>query len=302
MLTTFFSRPSVLARFAESPTGPHLAGFAIFLHQHRYAHHTICQQLRCVDAFGRWLRVQSLPLTAVTEREVAQYLAQLGRRPLQSCPQGGSPHATAVLPRFLTFLRAQGVIFPPAVAPPPTPSAAWLQRFAVHLQHVRNLAPLTYRGYLRFVRRFLVTSGRAEIVDWSTLRADELSEFVRHEAQHRRGGGRKGPGTAMHALVRFLVAEGEVTQDLDAVILTPREWSHASVPVHFSREEIVELLAVMQDGALPKGCGIMRSCCCWPVWVYGHAKSSICVSTMCSGATGASRFIPPSRIACGTCR
>jgi site-specific recombinase XerD len=86
------------------------------------------------------------------------------------------------------------------------------------------------------------------MVDWSTLQAEELSEFVRREAQRRYGGGRKGPGTARHALVRFLVAEGEVSQDLDAAILTPREWTHAPVPLHFSREEIVQLLAVMQDG------------------------------------------------------
>ena len=53
MLTTFFSRPSVLARFAESSTGPHLTGFATFLYQQRFAHNTICRHLRCVDAFGR---------------------------------------------------------------------------------------------------------------------------------------------------------------------------------------------------------------------------------------------------------
>ncbi len=248
MLTTFFSRPSVLARFAESPTGPHLEDFAAFLHQQRYARHTICQQLRGVDAFGHWLQGQSLPLPAVTERDVVQYLTQLGRRPLRACPHGGSPHAAAVLPRFLTFLRVQGVIAPPVAPPPLTASELWLHRFAVHLHQVRHLAPLTCRGYLRFVRRFLVTTGRVETVDWSTLRAEELSEFVRHEAQHRRGGGRKGPGTALHALVRFLVVEGAVAKDVDAAILTPREWSHASVPRHFSREEIAQLLAVMQDG------------------------------------------------------
>jgi site-specific recombinase XerD len=204
--------------------------------------------LRCVDAFGRWLRLQQIPLAEVTDQHVTHYLRQIGRRPLQSHPAGGLPYAAAILPRFLTFLRAHGVVAPPVAPPPLTESEVWLQRFAVHLQQVRHLAPLTCRGYLRFVRRFLATTGRAETVDWCTLRAEELSEFVRHEAQHRRGGGRKGPGTAMHALVRFLVAEGEVVQDLDAAILTPREWSHASVPVHFSREEIAQLLAVMQDG------------------------------------------------------
>lgn len=184
----------------------------------------------------------------MTEHQVTQYLRQLGRRPLRARPDGGLPYAAAILPRFLTFLRAQGVIAPLADPPPLTPSESWLHRFAGHLRQVRNLAPLTCRGYLRFVRRFLATTGRAETVDWSTLRAEELSEFVRREAQHRRGGGRKGPGTAMHALVRFLVAEGAVVQDLDAAILTPREWTHAAVPLHFSGEEIAQLLAVMQDG------------------------------------------------------
>lgn len=248
MLTTFFVRSSVLARLQASPTGPHLAAFATALHHQRYAHYTICQHLRCVDAFGRWLQGRPFPLAEVPEHHVAQYLVQLGRRPLHSRPEGVAPPAAAVLPRFLTFLRSQGVNVPPAALPPLPPSAHWLQRFTTHLQHVRGLAPLTCRGYLLFARRFLATTGRAETVDWATLRADELSEFVRREAQHRRGGGRKGPGTALHALVRFLVAEGEASCELDAAILTPREWTHAPVPLHFSCEEITKLLTVMQDG------------------------------------------------------
>src|SRR5262245_7767884 len=247
MLTTFFVRSSVLARLQASPAGPHLAAFATVLHHQRYAHHTICQHLRCVDAFGRWLQVRQVPLAEVAERQVAQYLVQLGRRSLQSCPHGASPHATAVLPRFLAFLRSQGVIPPPAAALPLTASEKWLERFAAHLHHVRGLAPLTCRRYRFFVHLFLVTSGRAKTVDWSTLRAEELSEFVRREAQHRRGGGRKGPGTALHALVRFLAAEGEVSRELDAAIFTPREWAHATVPLHFSPEEITQLLVVTQD-------------------------------------------------------
>jgi site-specific recombinase XerD len=248
MLTTFFVRSSVRARMQAHPTGPHLAAFATALHEQRYAHQTICQHLRCVDAFGRWLQDRQVPLAAVTTHQVAQYLVQLGRRPLHSRPEGAASHAAAVLPRFLAFLQAQGVISSLADLPPLTPTAHWLQRFTLHLQQVRGLAPQTCRGYLRFVHRFLATTGRAETVDWSTLRADELSEFVRREAHHRRGGGRKGPGTALHALVRFLVTEGEVSQGLDTAILTPREWTHAPVPLHFSREEITKLLAGMQDG------------------------------------------------------
>ena len=44
-----------------------------------------------------------------------------------------------------------------------------------------------------------------------------------------------------------MAAEGAVSRELDAALLTPREWAHATVPLHCSREEITQLLMVTQD-------------------------------------------------------
>jgi site-specific recombinase XerD len=120
MLTTFFVRPSVLARLESGPAGPYLPAFASQLQQQRYAHNTICQHLRSVDAFGRWLHAQGVLLTDLEDHHLTCYLVQVGRRPLRSRARGGSPHAAAALPRFFTFLRSHGVLKPQRALPAPT--------------------------------------------------------------------------------------------------------------------------------------------------------------------------------------
>jgi len=249
MLTTFFVRPSVLARLESGPAGPYLPAFASQLQQQRYAPDTIRQYLRSVDAFGRWLHAQGVLLTELEDHHLTRYLAHVGRRPLRARAQGGSPHAAAALPPFLTVLRSHGVLTLPCVLLALTPAEQWLHRFSAHLRDLRGLAPLTCQGYLFFVRRFLTASGRTQAPDWLPLQAEELSEFVRREAAGRRGGGRKRPGTALRAFVRFLVTHGEAPAGLEAVILTPREWAHANVPPHFSQGEIVQMLAAANNGS-----------------------------------------------------
>jgi hypothetical protein len=173
-----------------------------------YAPDTIRLYLRSADAFGRWLQAQGLSLTDLADHPLSRYLVHGGRRPLRSRAQGGSPRAAAALPLLLAFLRSHGVLPLPRVLPAFTPAEQWLRRFAAHWGDLRGLAPLTCQGYLFFVRRFLTASGRTKAPDWGPLQAEELSEFVRREAAGRLGGGRKRPGTALRAFVRFLVTHG----------------------------------------------------------------------------------------------
>ena len=246
MLTTLFVRPSVLARLEGGPAGPYVSALATVLHQQRYAPDTIRQYLRSVDAFSRWHHAQGRLLTELEDHHLAQYLVHVGRRPLQARPNGGSPHAAAALPHLLCVLRAQEGMKSQVAPPSLSPAELWLHRFITHLRDVRGLAPLTCQGYLFFVRRFLSESGRTSV--WRPLQAEELSAFVRREAEKRRGGGRKRPGTALRAFVRFLVTYAEAPAGLEAIILTPCEWTHASVPPHFSQDEIAQMLAAATDG------------------------------------------------------
>lgn len=248
MLTTLFVRPSVIARLTNGPASPYLSAFATMLHHQRYAPDTIRQYLRSVDTFSRWCQVRGVRLTELEDHHLAQYFVQLGRRPLQSRPEGGAPHAAAAIPHFLCFLRTRGALVPQVTVSPLSIPEQWLHRFASYLRDVRGLAPLTCHSYLFFVRQFLTESRRTTSRNWRSPQAEELSEFVRRHAERRRGGGRKRPGTALRAFVRFLALHGEAPAGLEAVILTPRAWTHASVPPHFSQAEIAQMLTAAKDG------------------------------------------------------
>jgi integrase/recombinase XerD len=76
------------------------------------------------------------------------------------------------------------------------------------------------------------------------LQARQISDFVQHEAANKHGGGRKLPSTAVRSLLRFLVFSGELSPGLEAVALTPRQWTHDSIPQRLTAQEVERILAL----------------------------------------------------------
>ena len=98
-------------------------------------------------------------------------------------------------------------------------------RYAQYLEHVCGTAPGTRTAYLRIVTRLLTALFGAGRVQWSTVSAQALTDFVRHEAATKHGGGRKLPSVAVRSLLRFLVFSGELAPGLEAAVPIPRQWS-----------------------------------------------------------------------------
>jgi hypothetical protein len=86
------------------------------------------------------------------------------------------------LRQMVEILSQQGVLRPDAKQQPPNGIARWVADFGHHLDQVRGNAPRTRRIYLRYARRFLLERFGAEEPDWSTLEAEQITEFVRREA------------------------------------------------------------------------------------------------------------------------
>jgi len=124
-----------------------------------------------------------------------------------------------------------------------TETERWLQRYEQYLEQVRGVVASTRTPYLRMARRFLAACFGSDPLDWQSLRAQDITDFVRQEAATKHGGGRKLPSVAVRSLLRFLVCSEGLSPGLEAAVPTPRQWTHDTLPQGLTAEEIGQALA-----------------------------------------------------------
>ncbi|MBV9492472.1 MAG: site-specific integrase [Verrucomicrobia bacterium] len=118
-----------------------------------------------------------------------------------------------------------------------------MARFDAHLERTLGCAPRSRRNYLRYARRLLEERfGDAEI-EWQSLGADAVVEFVRREAAKLQPVSCGQPVTAIRAFVRFLSSAGAVPAGLAGAVPTVRTWRHSALPRAVSAEAVEHILA-----------------------------------------------------------
>ena len=147
------------------------------------------------------------------------------------------------LHHLLRFLRHHAILPGPPCARPLTETERWLQRYEQYLEQVRGVVASTRTPYLRMARRFLAACFGSDPLDWQSLRAQDITDFVRQEAATKHGGGRKLPSVAVRSLLRFLVCSEGLSPGLEAAVPTPRQWTHDTLPQGLTAEEIGQALA-----------------------------------------------------------
>jgi integrase/recombinase XerD len=242
MLEQFFTQPKVLRRLREGVFGPYLPAFAESLQQEGYSKACIRRHLRAADHFGAWLTKQRLAVGELTRATLDRYIEGRGRLYSASTPNGRLPHSAQGLHELLNFLGSQGVIAP-TLAPPLTSAAKWLAEFDAHLDRTLGCAPRSRSNYLLYARRFLEECfGPAEL-EWQTLRADAVVDFVRREAAKLQPISCGQPVSAMRAFLRFLTSTGVVPAGLTGAVPSVRTWRHSGLPRAVSAEEIDRIIA-----------------------------------------------------------
>jgi site-specific recombinase XerD len=243
MIEHGYTRTSVITRLRRGPLGPHLDALAATLHQHGYAPDSIRRTLRAGEQFGRWLAQHGYAIADVDEALVTRYLQTLPRP-----PAGHWPKVAAGLPHLLRLWRQQDLLPPPSGLPLQTEATQWLGRYTQYLEHVCGTAPSTRTAYLRIVTRLLAVLFGAGRVQWHTVSAQVLADFVRQEAATKHGGGRQLPSVAVRSFLRFLVFSGELPPGLEAAVPIPRQWIHAPLPSRLTGEEVERVLALCTGG------------------------------------------------------
>jgi site-specific recombinase XerD len=244
MIEHGYTRTSVITRLRHGPLGPHLDALAATLYQHGYAPDSIRRTLRAGEQFGLWLAQHGRIIADVDEALVERYLQTLSR------PSAGRwPKAAAGLPHLLRLWRQQGLLPSRPCPASQTEVAQWLVHYAQYLEHVCGSALGTRTAYLRIVTRLLTALFGAGRVQWHTVSAQAVTDFVRHEAATKHGGGRKVPSVAVRSLLRFLVFRGELAPGLEAAVPIPRQRLHAPLPYRLTAAEVERVLATCADGS-----------------------------------------------------
>ena len=218
MLTDIFTRTSVLTKLEAGPFGPFLSDLVTALRQQRYATDTIQKYLHSADAFGRWVKTQQIPLSAIDEDTVVRYVSSLKRRKVRSCPHGVPPHEAVGLEHLLCLLRRQNIIPPPQPVTAATPGEQLLAEYDQYLERTAGAAVGTRHKYLYFARQLLTFAFGSATPDWSLLQAETIAAFVQKETAPRRGAGRKLPGSATRIFLRYLVTRGLISTGPEAAI------------------------------------------------------------------------------------
>jgi len=239
MIESYFSRPATIDRLRSGPLGADLDDLATALQGEGYARDSIRHYLRGCDQFGRWVFQQGYAVADVSQPLVTRYI-----NGLQRPTSGRFPKGAEGLSHLLKLWRQQKRLSDAINESPRTEIDQCLLRYEAYLVQVRGVAASTRRHYLRFAKRFLTACFGAAPLVWSSLQAQQVSNFVQQEAATKRGHGRKLPSTAVRSFLRFLVLSGELTPGLEAVALSPRQWRHDIIPQSLTVQEIDEVLAL----------------------------------------------------------
>lgn len=220
----FFKDPHTIERLHRGPLSNHLKSYAALLSQCSYSHVSAQSQLLLVSRFSQWLQRNGIELHKVDE-DVLQRFLRLSPRKRRI--QGGE---VAALNRLLTLLRQQRVVPAKSHSAQLRPRQKVAAEFGRYLLEERRLSQATWDNYLPFVERFLRERFENAKVNFSGLRAADITGFVQRQARQLSPKRAKLLVTALRSFFRHLLHRGKISTDLAACVPGVPNWSFSTLP------------------------------------------------------------------------
>lgn len=249
MLEDVFTRISVIRKLESGPFGPYLSDIAATLKKQNYARYSIQQYIRAADALGKWLVENNIEVSSVDEGVIENYLTNIARRKIRSRPDGVLQHIAIGLRKLLQLLRTLNIVSVQKQIASPTPIDQILLEYDQYMNNTLGLKESTRKRYLYFSRLFLINTFISETPHWEKLEANDIVNFILEEVGRHKRNGRKTAVSSLRVFLRYLVIRNFLRPGLDAAIPRIRTWKHASLPDHFSPEEITKLLNACDDAS-----------------------------------------------------
>ena len=231
------ANPSLVS--VRGPLEPFAAGFVNSLMGQGYQRPTALIQVQLFAELSAWLLEEGLEPSQFDATAVERFFAARRRA-------GATRYVSEkAIGAILSYLRHEGVVsVPPAVAAS-GPVDVTLERYRQYLVHERGLEATTARLYVYLLRPFVSArmSPDGRSVDWPTLCAADVIDFVRVRTPQQSRGTAKLTVTALRSLLGFLHVDGQITRSLTGAVPSVAGWRLAGLPKGLAPKDVQALLA-----------------------------------------------------------
>jgi site-specific recombinase XerD len=193
----------------------------------------------------RWMSAEGIGLGQLSGPVIDRYLEQ--RRAAGYVEY----RSLKALRPLLDYLAPLGVL-PVEEPDPPGPVEELLGRYRDYLVGERGLTARTARGYVDFVRPFVATRLRGDVLDLVGITAAEVTGFVLSACPGRAVGSAKLIVCALRSLLGWLHLSGQVPTSLASAVPSVAGWRLSRLPKGLEPGDLRRLLAVC-DRRTPTG-------------------------------------------------
>jgi site-specific recombinase XerD len=226
----------VLRSFVRGPLEPYVTGLAEELLRRGYTRPSAAQHVCFLAHLDRWMSAEGVGLDGLSGPVLEDYLAQ------RRAAGYAEYRSMRALRPLLEFLAPLGVLpIPPVV--PPSPGEELLGRYRDWLVGERGLTAGTARGYVDFVRPFVATRVRGDVLDLAGLTAAEVTAFVLATCPGRAVGSAKLIVCSLRSLLGWLHVTGQVPVSLATAVPSVAGWRLSGLPKGLEPAQLRRLLA-----------------------------------------------------------
>ena len=246
MIEKLFDRSFVIDRLRKGPLGEHIDLLAHRLSAQGFSRVHSRIQLRYIGHFNRWLERKGFTPKQIDEDMIDRFWRSFMRR------KRVRRHDAAALFTLLDFLREQGVTPNRTIKAVLTPRESQVEDYRSYLREERGLSYDSIRNALPFVDQLLAVKYPQTHIDFSLLKADDITAFVRKRTTELGSVQAKHMVTALRGFLRYLRHRGEIETDLAGCVPSVPHYSFSTVP-RFLPTGSVEKILKIADTSTPTG-------------------------------------------------
>jgi site-specific recombinase XerD len=201
-----------------------------------YAPNSIRSQIAVIAELTQWLQQKRIAVPDLDSRMLDRFQKTRSR-------QGGTRRGDGrALNRLLDLLRQAGIVKPDRERTVESPRQRVINGFQHYLLQERRLSPATPHNYLPVIDQFLSERFARKVLNLSTIRAADVTDFVRRQAHQLSPGRAALMVTALRSFFRHLLHRGDVATDLAACVPTVPKWKFSVLPRFLPADSVQRVL------------------------------------------------------------
>jgi len=229
-----------LAFRVDGPLAPVASGLWAELRERGYSPERVRARLRLVLELSWWMDEHGLDLAQLNVGVLEELLARA--RSMPRPVRAGNWFSRFSERDVLAYLRAVGLV-EPVLVPAPTQIDTLVARFLEYLVRERGVANATsVYWYERVTRAFLAGRVDPDSGTVDPLTAAEVSRFLLSECRSCSRWTGMRLVTSLRGLLRFLLVDGLIAEDLRAAVPRLPRWSLVSLPKALPAEQAARIL------------------------------------------------------------